>query len=418
MQNTLAKPVSKIQPAFEFYAQAQTPTISIDGIIGFSITNREFRQELNRYRGKDVAVEISSPGGFVYQGIGIYNAIRDHDGFVEVRLVGLAASMASYIALAGDRITAHDNAVYMIHNVWGLAIGDHRDLRKGANVMEGLTKILAQAYSEKSGKSAEEIRGMMNNDTHLFGEEMVKAGFVDEIIKTDKKKNKKAALTGARSEIQACHDQMKAAREQAKKDWQELAAMIDGESDLLASDKIELTGEEKPEPNNELLNNNQTPVTTGTPEEINRMSTLNELLAQHPLAKIDFDKAIQTAKDEELKAERERLAKAAEVVSPILASDKYGKSIKGLAVKVMAGVVDVGSFISSVAGVDEINELNKSNLAKKEGEELDDTPAGGSGQSADGQINNAADMGRESAAMADSLGIASAVVPVETGGQK
>ena len=135
--------------------------IKLDGEIGWDITARDFKTELDSGSG-DVTIEISSPGGSVYQGVEIFNAIKAYDkGKVTTVITSIAASMASYIALAGDNIKAYDNAVYMIHNASVFSWGDARALRKSANIVESLSNLLAKEYILKTGKTAEEISNKM-----------------------------------------------------------------------------------------------------------------------------------------------------------------------------------------------------------------------------------------------------------------
>ena len=98
--------------------------VTISGVIGFDVTPNSVRNQLKNVK-EDIIVEIGSPGGFVFDGLEIFNILRDFKGGkVETRLMGLAASMAAVIALAGDKVTAHDNAVFMIHNALNLVIGN------------------------------------------------------------------------------------------------------------------------------------------------------------------------------------------------------------------------------------------------------------------------------------------------------
>ena len=156
--------------------------ISISGVVGGEVLPSDVRDALDVAGGAPVRIEIASPGGFVTDGLEIYNLIRAYPGPKTTHLMGLAASMASYIALAGDRVTAEANTVFMIHNAWGGAVGDHNDLRHSADVIEKLSMILAMAYAQKSGKSLEEIRRLMDAETWYTAQEALEAGFVDEVV--------------------------------------------------------------------------------------------------------------------------------------------------------------------------------------------------------------------------------------------
>ena len=158
-------------------------TIAIDGIIGLEVTAADIRAQFAE-ASEPVEMIVNSPGGLVSEGTAIFNAVRDfrrQGGEVNARVVGMAASMSSYIPLAADRITVEDNAVYMIHNPRAIAIGDQRNMRKTADTLDGLAGILANAYARKSGKPVDEVRAMMDEETYFFGQEIVDAGFADDI---------------------------------------------------------------------------------------------------------------------------------------------------------------------------------------------------------------------------------------------
>jgi ATP-dependent protease ClpP protease subunit len=205
--------------------------IVLSGPVGFAITAKEVREELAKAKGKPVRFEINSPGGLAFVGIEIFNLIRDYEGETEVRIVGLAASAASYFALAADRVSAFDNATYMIHNAMGLTIGNHNDMRKVASTLEGISNILAKAYAAKTGKSIEEVKSLMDDETFFFGDEILNAGFVDEIIETaddveNEDRDKETALMTARASIEACLNEIRNS-DAANEDFQKAVAYMD-----------------------------------------------------------------------------------------------------------------------------------------------------------------------------------------------
>jgi len=126
-------------------------------------------------------------------------------------IIGAAASIASYIALAGSKVKAYANAIYMIHNASLPVIGDYQELRKGADISEGLSSLIAKRYISKTGKSDKEIRKLMEEETYYYGSEMKEAGFIDEIISIeDEEKNidKAEALALATQQLQACNNEL------------------------------------------------------------------------------------------------------------------------------------------------------------------------------------------------------------------
>jgi len=156
--------------------------IEINGEIGGDITFNSIKEQLERANGKDVVLEVASPGGSVFEGVDIFNAIRDYQGNTETRIKGMAASMASYISLAADKVLAEDNATFMIHNAWGFAMGNSEDMKAEAELLESINKLIAQEYIKKTGISEEKVLKMMSDETWLFGSEIKESGFVDDII--------------------------------------------------------------------------------------------------------------------------------------------------------------------------------------------------------------------------------------------
>lgn len=180
------------------------PVINIDGVIGWDATPEMIREGLKEADGKDVTVEINSPGGLISDGLAIFNQLRNYSGRVDTHIVGQAASMATYIAQAGVKRTAEKNAVFMIHNGWGLAIGDHREMFKYGNHLDSLTNIIAKQYSSSTGRDVEELRGLMDDETFYYGDEIQEAGFVDEVIGEDCDSSKDESLAVAKLSISAC----------------------------------------------------------------------------------------------------------------------------------------------------------------------------------------------------------------------
>lgn len=209
--------------------------ITLSGPVGWDITAKDVRAALNEAKGKDVEFHVNSPGGFVFEGIEIFNLIRAYKGNTEAVITGLAASAASYIVLAADKVSAYDNATFMIHNALALAIGNHNDMRKVANTLESLSNILAKAYVSKTGKSYEDVKALMDADSYFFGDEMLHEGFVDEIIEAPEDgddKDKESALMEARASIEMCRNSLRDS-EAANADLDRAVAYMDGMSALL-----------------------------------------------------------------------------------------------------------------------------------------------------------------------------------------
>ena len=157
--------------------------VPISGTIGWDVSPADVRTALDDAGGESIDVQISSPGGFVLEGLEIYNLIHNYPGEKTTHLMGAAASMASYIALAGDTVRAEANTVYMIHNALGGAYGNAADLRKAADIYEGFSNLIAAAIcGEDPGNRWPRSRRSCDAESWFFGPEAKEAGFVDEII--------------------------------------------------------------------------------------------------------------------------------------------------------------------------------------------------------------------------------------------
>lgn len=148
---------------------------------GSGLTARRFIADLERLGDvKDILVRINSPGGEVFDGFAIYNALKNHPAQVHVQIDGLAASIASIIAMSGDLITMGDGAMMMIHNPWTIAIGDSDDMRKTADMLDKVSEGLLDAYESRTGVARDEIKTMLAAETWFTAAEAIENGFADE----------------------------------------------------------------------------------------------------------------------------------------------------------------------------------------------------------------------------------------------
>lgn len=137
---------------------------------------------------KPIEVVINSGGGDVFAGSEIYTTLKEYQGEVTVKIVGLAASAASVIAMAGDKIFISPTAQMMIHNVSTYTEGDYRDFEHTAEVLKSANQSIANAYRAKTGKTDEELKALMDNETWFNAQSAVEQGFADEVMfeqKTD-----------------------------------------------------------------------------------------------------------------------------------------------------------------------------------------------------------------------------------------
>lgn len=133
----------------------------------------------------DVVVSINSPGGSFFEGVSIYNTLREHKGKVTIRVVGLAASAASIIAMAGDEIEIAESAFMMIHNSWVLAMGNKNDMLSVAETLAMFDESMVKVYAASTGISKKEIVEMMDEETWLSGSDAVEKGFADSLLASD-----------------------------------------------------------------------------------------------------------------------------------------------------------------------------------------------------------------------------------------
>lgn len=151
--------------------------------IGFwGVTASRFVRDLEKVTAGVVNLRINSPGGDVFDGIAIYNALNRHKATINVTIDGLAASAASYIAMAGDTIAIAPEAFVMIHNAQALTWGDHREMTQLAALMQKIDGVIASMYAKRSGKTVDEYRDAMNAETWYSAQEAVDAGLADRVV--------------------------------------------------------------------------------------------------------------------------------------------------------------------------------------------------------------------------------------------
>ncbi|EOW6671397.1 head maturation protease, ClpP-related [Cronobacter dublinensis] len=165
-------------------------SISIFDVIGADywgegVTASRIAGALRSLNGEDVTVNINSPGGDMFEGLAIYNLLREYDGKVTVKVLGLAASAASIIAMAGDEVQIGRGAFLMIHNCWIYAMGNRHDLAQIATDMAPFDKAMSDIYQARSGLDAATVDKMMDGETYIGGSEAVEKGFADSLLSAD-----------------------------------------------------------------------------------------------------------------------------------------------------------------------------------------------------------------------------------------
>ncbi|TRO38563.1 Clp protease ClpP [Pseudomonas sp. ALS1131] len=153
-----------------------------DEIGAWGITAQQFARELKALGDLSlISLRIHSPGGDVFEGTAMYNLLKHHPARVEVHIDGLAASMATVIAMAADTIYMPENAMMMVHRPWGIQGGEADDMRRYADLLEKIEDTMVAAYMAKTGKSQDDIKALLKAETWMDGREAVEAGFADQL---------------------------------------------------------------------------------------------------------------------------------------------------------------------------------------------------------------------------------------------
>lgn len=142
----------------------------------------DLTMHLNKMGGKDVTLRINSPGGDVFDGTAIYNAIREHKGKKITVVEGLAASMASVIAMAGDEVHSRKNAMLMMHEPWTVMAGDQHELREVADLLQKISGNILDVYADKVGGKKRDIKQKMKDETWFTAKEATEYGLVDTVL--------------------------------------------------------------------------------------------------------------------------------------------------------------------------------------------------------------------------------------------
>lgn len=223
-------------------AEADEPnTISILDTIGEDFWGEGFTAKraaaaLRAIGKNDVTVNINSPGGDMFEGLAIYNLLREHPAKVTVKVMGVAASAASIIAMAGDEVQMGTGSIMMVHNAWGLVIGNRHDFTDAAEVFETFDQSMASIYAARTGLDKDEILAMLdgpsrNSDgTYMSADDAIEKGFADATFEAGEVEGPSASIPAdilARRRMEAALAKQGVSR----KDRAELINSISGERD-------------------------------------------------------------------------------------------------------------------------------------------------------------------------------------------
>ena len=166
-------------------------SISVYDVIGYDywtgdgVTAKRIAGALRSMGAGPVTVNVNSPGGDMFEGLAIYNLLREHDGEVTVKVLGLAASAASIIAMAGDKVQIARAGFLMIHNAWVMAAGNRHDLAEVADTLKPFDEAMAGIYAARTGQERKAMAKLMDAETWIGGEAAIEGGFADELLPSD-----------------------------------------------------------------------------------------------------------------------------------------------------------------------------------------------------------------------------------------
>lgn len=168
------------------------------------VSPKMFREELQQHSG-DITVRINSPGGDVSAGVSIYNMLNEHSGNVTVKVDGIAASIASLIAMAGDKIIMLPGSMMMVHLPWTIAAGNSDDMAQVVEMLEKTGESMIPIYAARTGLSEERVEELLKAETWLTAQDAVDLGFADEAVEA------KTSLADAMAKISEATSGMQAA---------------------------------------------------------------------------------------------------------------------------------------------------------------------------------------------------------------
>ena len=152
-----------------------------DEIGTFGLTAQSFIEEIKSYKDTPMSLHINCVGGDVFEGMAIYNVLKKRTARTTVYIEGIAASMGSVIALAGDEVIMAEDSLFMIHNAWGGAMGEATEIRKTAALLDKISGEIADIYTKKTNLPYNRVKEMMDEETWLSADEAFNLGFIDSI---------------------------------------------------------------------------------------------------------------------------------------------------------------------------------------------------------------------------------------------
>lgn len=153
---------------------------------GGGVTAKKVSAQLRAIGDRPVEVQINSPGGDMFEGIAIFNVLREHPQDITVKVMGMAASAASIIAMAGNRVEIGAASFVMIHNCWVMAMGNRHDMQQTAEWLEPFDQAMVDLYAQRTGQKAADVAKWMDAETFMSGTQAIERGFADALLPADK----------------------------------------------------------------------------------------------------------------------------------------------------------------------------------------------------------------------------------------
>ncbi|HQS95081.1 MAG: peptidase [Novosphingobium sp. 17-62-19] len=179
--------------------------IGEDWWTGGGVTAKKIAAQLRAIGDRPVEVQINSPGGDMFEGLAIYNVLREHPQDITVKVMGMAASAASVIAMAGDTVQIGAASFVMIHNCWVVAVGNRHDMAEVSEFLAPFDQAMADVYAQRSGKTSAECAKWMDDETYMSGSIAIERGFADALLAADQTKvdEKAKAADASVNEVRA-----------------------------------------------------------------------------------------------------------------------------------------------------------------------------------------------------------------------
>jgi ATP-dependent protease ClpP protease subunit len=314
-------------------------SIYLSGIVGYEITADYIRSQINENSKEKLQVIVNSPGGFVIDAFEIYNIFNTYKGEVEFVINGMAASAMSYIIMAGDKISAFKNSIFMAHRAQAVGFGDADDIQREADIARAMDNVLAESYVGRMKKSKDQILAEMKNEIWLIGwEALTDSGIIDNVIDSpdeiefpdeetkqqviftdedlnkcgEPEKKKKAELA-----IMSCKNRMQRDFDRISQNSMKAAALL----------RTESTPEEKPVEDNI--------ITEG-------LMTLQDFLKSNPDAQAEYDNALATARAQGEDSVRAEYSNDRKRIANIL--ECSGVKMSDSAIEAIENNIDAGEF--------------------------------------------------------------------------